>query len=105
MARRRDGWSFLIADEDDLKTLNRLTMDGETVLASFSDELIDVSALAWANYIIDQLIPVTQATYRGLNQHCLRNEANANNNSLTSLMGMPPEVLHSIMAISPYQED
>lgn len=48
VARRRDGWSFLIADADDLDRLNRLTMDGETVLARVAGELVDVAALTWA---------------------------------------------------------
>lgn len=48
VARRRDGWSFLIADADDLDRLNRLTVDGETVLARVAGELIDIAALSWA---------------------------------------------------------
>ena len=48
VARRRDGWSFLIADADDLERLNRLTVDGETVLARIAGELVDVAALSWA---------------------------------------------------------
>lgn len=48
VARRRDGWSFLIADADDLDRLNRLTVDGETVLARIAGELVDIAALAWA---------------------------------------------------------
>lgn len=63
VARRRDGWSFLIADEKDLKALNRLTMDGETVLASFSGELIDVSALSWADFHEASIFPMAQTAY------------------------------------------
>lgn len=48
VARRRDGWSFLIADADDLQRLNRVTLDGETVLIQIAGELIDATALAWA---------------------------------------------------------
>lgn len=48
VARRRDGWSFLIADADDLQSLNRVTLDGETVLIQIAGELVDASALAWA---------------------------------------------------------
>lgn len=48
VARRRDGWSFLIADADDLDRLNRLTVDGETILARVAGELVDITALAWA---------------------------------------------------------
>ncbi len=48
VARRRDGWSFLIADADDLQRINRVTLDGETVLIQIAGELVDASALAWA---------------------------------------------------------
>lgn len=48
IARRRDGWSFLIADADDLQRLNRVTLDGETVLIQIAGELVDATALAWA---------------------------------------------------------
>ena len=48
VARRRDGWSFLIADADDLQRLNRVTVDGETVLIQIAGELVDAAALAWA---------------------------------------------------------
>lgn len=48
IARRRDGWSFLIADADDLQRLNRVTLDGETVLIQIAGELVDATALTWA---------------------------------------------------------
>ena len=48
VARRRDGWSFLIADADDMQKLNRVTVDGETVLIQIVGELVDVAALSWA---------------------------------------------------------
>lgn len=48
VARRRDGWSFLIADADDLQRLNRVTLDGETVLIQIAGELVDAPALTWA---------------------------------------------------------
>lgn len=32
IARRRDGWSFLVADPSDVDVLDRLTLDGEIVL-------------------------------------------------------------------------
>ena len=49
VARRRDGWSFLIADADDLQRLNRVTVDGETVLIQIAGELFDAVALAWVS--------------------------------------------------------
>lgn len=57
VARRRDGWSFLIADADDLQKLNRVTLDGETVLIQIAGELVDASALSWASEVADVLVP------------------------------------------------
>lgn len=63
VARRRDGWSFLIADVDDLQRLNRVTMDGETALIQIAGELVDVTALAWASYASDVLVPQIEQTH------------------------------------------
>lgn len=57
VARRRDGWSFLLADADDLQNINRVTVDGETVLVQMAGELVDVSALSWATEVADALAP------------------------------------------------
>lgn len=55
VASRRDGWSFLLADAEDMKRLNRVTVDGETVLVQIAGELVDVSALSWASKVADVL--------------------------------------------------
>lgn len=57
VARRRDGWSFLIADADDMRSLNRVTMDGETVLIQVEGELVDAAALAWACDVAEEFLP------------------------------------------------
>lgn len=57
VARRRDGWSFLIADADDLQRLNRVTLDGETVLIQIAGELVDALALSWASEITNVFLP------------------------------------------------
>lgn len=57
VARRRDGWSFLIADADDMQKLNRVTMDGETVLIQIEGELVDAAALAWACDVAEEYGP------------------------------------------------
>lgn len=57
VARRRDGWSFLLADVEDMQRLNRVTVDGETVLVQIAGELVDVSALSWASEVADVLAP------------------------------------------------
>ncbi len=57
VARRRDGWSFLLADAEDMQRLNRITVDGETALVQIAGELVDVSALSWASEVADMLAP------------------------------------------------
>lgn len=57
VARRRDGWSFLVADADDLQRLIRVTVDGETVLIQIDRELVDVSSLEWASEVANVYIP------------------------------------------------
>ncbi len=57
VARRRDGWRFLLADAEDMQRLNRVTLDGETVLAQMAGKLVDVSALSWASEVADVLAP------------------------------------------------
>jgi len=63
VARRRDGWSFLVADANDMQNLNRLTVDGETVLIQVAGELVDVAALAWAYEIAGSVAPKAGVSY------------------------------------------
>ncbi|MDN4508606.1 hypothetical protein [Gordonibacter sp. RACS_AR49] len=64
VARRRDGWSFLIADENDIPKLNRLTVDGETVLVQIAGELVDVTALSNVYNIFEEYGPMSLVAYR-----------------------------------------
>lgn len=64
VARRRDGWSFLIADEEDLKRLTRLTVDGETALIQIAGELIDTAMLSWVYDCIEEYVPRILTSFR-----------------------------------------
>lgn len=64
VARRRDGWSFLIADEEDLRNLNRLTVDGETALVQMAGELVDATALVWADDVAEEFAPRALRAYK-----------------------------------------
>lgn len=66
VARRRDGWSFLIADADDLQRLNRVTVDGETVLIQVAGELVDVAALSFACDVAETYGPMASVAFRHL---------------------------------------
>lgn len=86
VARRRDGWSFLIADAGDLQRLNRLTLDGETVLMQAAGELIDVAALNWA-YTLTTEYPIRSSeAYDGLSK--IDNSICNDEERRCSLMGM-----------------
>lgn len=73
VARRRNGWSFLIADADDLDRLNRLTVDGETVLARVAGELVDVAALSWAYDVTSEYCEMAASVVR--KEDLIRNES------------------------------
>ena len=95
VARRRDSWSFLIADAEDMKRLNRVTVDGETVLAQMAGELVDVSALSWASEMADALAPqVVQF------QHLL----DATSADRVEKLGIPVAALRGIVSSGGWEE-
>lgn len=57
IARRRDGWCFLLADENDLEGIIQITIDGELVLAQIAGELVDIRAINWAYEVESALVP------------------------------------------------
>ena len=63
VARRRDGWSFLLVDDEDTRALQRVTVDDETVLIRVAGELIDVTALHWAFDVADDIAPMAVAAH------------------------------------------
>lgn len=87
VARRRDGWSFLIADTHDLQKLNRVTVDGETVLIQIAGELVDAAILSWAcdacGRYVDQII------------QSIRHAQVLGGHSVESV-GVPESVLHAV---------
>lgn len=63
VARRRDGWSFIIADESDLETLLKVSVDGEDVLVRQGDEFIDALRLKVASDVAYSVNPATVSTH------------------------------------------
>lgn len=63
IARRRDGWSFLVADAQDVAALERLTVDGEIVLVRMAGELVDAAALMRAYDEAEDLGPRAVAAH------------------------------------------
>lgn len=98
VARRRDGWSFLIADADDLQKLNRVTMDGETVLIQIEGELLDAAALAWAYDVAEEYGPKILIAYK----HYA--EGAPEERTFESLTGVPTLVAQTLGARSNGEE-
>lgn len=66
VARRRDGWSFLLADAGDVAILERLTLDGEIVLERIAGALVDAAVLMRAYDAADDLGPRAVSAHRYL---------------------------------------
>lgn len=96
VARRRDGWSFLLADAEDMERLNRVTVDGETVLVQVAGELVDMSALSWASFAAEQLIP------QALNAHdFIRSDLNyGDEETACSKIGISSNCFNTIVGYS-----
>lgn len=63
VARRRNGWSFLLADAEDMQRLNRVTVDGETIFTRVAGEFIDIATLTGAFDIVERYAPMIYAAY------------------------------------------
>lgn len=90
VARRRDGWSFLVADADDMRSLNRVTMDGETVLIQIEGELVDASALSWAYEVAEEYGPKIMLVYKRLSERTL------SESEFESLTGIPVSIIRAL---------
>lgn len=93
VARRRDGWSFLVADADDLQRLNRVTLDGETALIQIAGELVDVAALSWAYDVVEDLAPkiMLLCGRQNIHQCC-----GVDDGILSTSIGVPDQILIKI---------
>lgn len=95
IARRRDGWSFLVADASDMERLVRLTVDGETVLVQMAGELVDAAALSWAYDVAAEYSQMAGIAYSRLASLDLGKEEAADV-TVCSRIGVPPCVLEQV---------
>lgn len=96
VARRRDGWSFLLADAEDMERLNRVTVDGETVLVQIAGELVDASALSWASEVADVLAPQIAQFHRLLESTGAERVED---------LGIPATVLQGVASTGDWEEE
>lgn len=102
VARRRNGWSFLIADKEDVPKLNRLTVDGETVLVQMNDELIDAAALSWAYDVAIEYSQMVETAYGSLASLAFGEGESVD---ALSRIGVPPCVLERVAGTIVPQDD
>ncbi|MBQ9042130.1 MAG: hypothetical protein IJ111_04875 [Eggerthellaceae bacterium] len=104
VARRRDGWSFLIADDEDMKKLTRVTVDGEDALVRVAGALVDATALRHAYDVAEDIIPKAVKAHRHLvaalaNEPGIDIEVEACNR-----MGFPYETFQAVRRYEPAEE-
>ncbi len=102
VARRRDGWSFLLADAEDTQKLNRVVVDGETVLVQVAGELIDATALNWAYTLATDYPIMSSCAYEGLSK--IDDSSHHDDERCCSLMGMCLETYRLLRAIAAVPE-
>lgn len=101
VARRRDGWSFLLADPEDMQRLNRVTLDGETVLVQIAGELVDAAALAWACDCVGVYAPKAIAAFGHLSRVARSDQQETD---VFELMGLSPDIYNLISSTAGYDD-
>ncbi len=96
VARRRDGWSFLLADDEDVKRLRRMTVDDETVLIRVAGELVNVAALHWAFDVVDDIVPMAIAAHDHLETQLAKEDGTDVEAEACSMMGFTREAYRCI---------
>lgn len=87
VARRRDGWSFLLVDDDDIDGLTKVMADGQVVVFRQGDCLIDGIAYDYASDIACELNPQSVRTH----DYLARVLGPENEQVICERMGYPPE--------------
>lgn len=95
VARRRDGWSFLVADAEDMKTINRVTVDGELFLIRVCGELVDATELEWAYTVAEEIAYRARASHGFLARQTA--EPGLDEVGLCAKMGFPAETYRQLL--------
>lgn len=66
IARRRDGFSFVLADRNDLPRVTMVTLDGQVVLMRAAGELVDCARFGYVSRLADSFIAQERSAYRYL---------------------------------------
>lgn len=96
IARRRDGFSFVLADRTDLPYVNMATLDGQVVLMRVAGELVDCARFSYVSRLADSFIAQERSAY-----HYLATSTGDEvcEEALCEAMGMTPETERRISQI------
>lgn len=92
IARRRDGWSFVIADSEDLPHLTIAKVDGEVVLLRAGGELVDCNRLAHVSRISETFARQVVSAHDFL----LLSDPIAMEQDICDAIGMSPQAYEAI---------
>lgn len=95
MARRQDGWSFLLADADDMAHMSRLTVDGETVLIRLAGDLVDATALDCAYDALEDYGPKAVSAHARLISGMALSDGDIEETAC-AMLGMSPETYRKV---------
>ena len=87
VARRRDGWSFLLVDDDDIDRLLEVTADGKVVLFRQGADLVDGIAYNYASDVACELNPQSVKTH----DYLVRALGPAHEEEICRMMGYNPQ--------------
>lgn len=92
IARRREGWSFVVADSDDLHHLAMVKADGEVVLLRAGGELVDCNRLAHVSRISESFASQIVSAHTWL----LLASPESTESEICSTLGMSPDAYEAI---------
>lgn len=92
IARRREGWSFVVADSDDLSHLTMAKADGEVVLLRAGGGLVDCNRLAHISRISESFASQAASAHDWL----LLANPEAPERELCESIGMTPEAYEAV---------
>lgn len=92
IARRRDGWSFVVADSEDLPHLTMAKADGEVVLLRAGGELVDCNRLAHVSRISESFARQAVSAH----DYLLLSAPEATEEEICSKIGMTPNAYRNI---------
>lgn len=88
IARRRDDFSFVLADRNDLPHVNMATLDGQVVLMRVAGELVDCTRFGHVSRLADSFVAQERSAYRYL---ATAAGDDVSEEELCEAMGMAPE--------------